>query len=474
LSRNLAIVSWAALLLWGLLPLASVLAQPDQIPIDYLAYARAADALAQGQSPYQTPAQDQAIWRLFHRVEADLLAAYARGEGPAAVQAGLTGPQQPGPYIYPPTLALLVWQIGLTPLLFVGGIVVAVLGFGLLWLRSTGAHSAWLWLIVASWDVLASANGGNVELILLSLTLLAAWALWHGRGILAAPPIALVLLIKPFYVLVFVAVALLWLVSDAPDRDRAGRGRGAASDRDAASHRGASAGHKAGPAREARLRTLVWAAALTLVLVGLEALRWGSSLRTETFEYLRHATDHLWLVRAPAEQTPMSAWNRTPLQALVSLGVPLGSAQIVSGGLWALTLGASLLAVRGRRLSFPLAFALALTLLYLGRPVGWGLIYVDLIVAPLLWPLLGRWWRVAMLGIVVVVGLTHWWALALALQGRGLPLLTIQPADFPWETMLVVPLAWLATLYAATAGRLASAHPTDLLSPPPPAIDPPA
>lgn len=420
--RGGAIVAWAALLLWGLLPLASVVAQTGQMPIDFLAYARAADALAQGQSPYQTAEQDQAIWRLFHRVEAELLAAHVRGEGPSAVQAGLAGPQQPGPYIYPPTLALLVWQLRLTPVLFVGGIVVAVLGFGLLWLRSTGAHPAWLGLIVGSWDVLASANGGNVELMLLGLALLAGWALWHGYGILAAPPIALVLLIKPFYVLAFVAMGLLWLVS-------------------------------AEPVRAARLRSLCWAAALALVLVALDALRWGDVLQAVTFDYLRHATDHLWLVLPPAEQTPMSAWNRTPLQALVSLGVPLAPAQVVAGGLWLLALIISLLMARGRSLSFPVAFALALTLLYLGRPVGWGLIYVDLVVAPLLWPLLGRWRRSVLLGIVVVIGLTHWWALAWTIEGRGLPLLTVQRADSPWETILVVPLAWLAALYAAWHAR---------------------
>jgi hypothetical protein len=418
LARSVSIVTWTALLLWGLLPLASVVAQPDRIPIDYLAYAQAADALARGDSPYQTPEQDQAIWRLFHRVEAGLLAAHARGEGPTVAQAALAGPQQPGPYIYPPTLALLVWQLQLTPLVFVGGIVVAVLGFGLLWLRSTGAHPAWLWLIVCSWDVLASATGGNVELILLGLTVLAAWALWRGHGVLAAPPIALVLLVKPFYALAFVAIGLLWLV-------------GAGSD------------------RSARLRSLTWAAVVALVLVLLDAVRWGDALRAETVEYLRHATEHLWLVLPLAEQTPMSAWNRTPLQVLVSLGMPLGGSQVVAGGLWVLALGASLLVTRGRRLTFPLAFALALTLLYLGRPVGWGLIYVDLVVAPLVWPLLGRWWRALLLAVIVIVNLTHWWALALTIEGRGLPLLTVQSADVPWETCLVVPLAWLAALYTA-------------------------
>jgi len=35
---------------------------------------------------------------------------------------------------------------------------------------------------------------------------------------------------------------------------------------------------------------------------------------------------------------------------------------------------------RGCRLSFEVAFALAFALLYLGRPMGWTLVYLDLVV----------------------------------------------------------------------------------------------
>jgi len=33
--------------------------------------------------------------------------------------------------------------------------------------------------------------------------------------------------------------------------------------------------------------------------------------------------------------------------------------------------------------------------------------------------------------------------------GAGLPLLTLQPAERPWETWLVLPVAWLLLLWAA-------------------------
>jgi hypothetical protein len=95
-------------------------------------------------------------------------------------------------------------------MLFVGAVDLAVVGFGLLWLRVTRA-SGWLGLIVGSWDVLASATGGNVELILLGLTLLAAWWLWSGHTAPAALPIAVVMLITPFYLLFFVAFGVLLL-----------------------------------------------------------------------------------------------------------------------------------------------------------------------------------------------------------------------------------------------------------------------
>ncbi len=42
-----------------------------------------------------------------------------------------------------------------------------------------------------------------------------------------------------------------------------------------------------------------------------------------------------------------------------------------------------------------------------------------------------------------------WAALVLTGLGDGLPLLTLQPADRPWETWLVLPVAWALAVWAA-------------------------
>ncbi len=144
----------------------------------------------------------------------------------------------------------------------------------------------------------------------------------------------------------------------------------------------------------------------------------------------------------------MSAWNRTPLQALIALGLPATPAQLVAGLVWLATLGASAWLVRGRRLSFAPAFALAFTLLYLGRPVGWTLVYLDLVVGVAAWPALPRASRALLLAGVVALLLSHWAALVLTGLSEGLPLLTLQPADRPWETWLVLPLAWALAVWA--------------------------
>jgi hypothetical protein len=59
---------------------------------------------------------------------------------------------------------------------------------------------------------------------------------------------------------------------------------------------------------------------------------------------------------------------------------------------------------------------------------------------------------------------SHWVALALTLQGVWLRLLTMQSAEFPWETWLVPILSWLVLMVAArqqseSASPLASPHP---------------
>jgi len=49
----------------------------------------------------------------------------------------------------------------------------------------------------------------------------------------------------------------------------------------------------------------------------------------------------------------------------------------------------------------------------------------------------------------VALLLSHWAALVATGLGAGLPLLTLQSADRPWETWLVLPAAWALVVWAA-------------------------
>ncbi len=140
----------------------------------------------------------------------------------------------------------------------------------------------------------------------------------------------------------------------------------------------------------------------------------------------------------------MSIWNRTALQGLVNAGLAAHTAQYVALGLWLMLLVITVRAVRNRRLDFPLIFALAFVLLYWGRPVGWGLIYLDIVVVVTVWPAIRtKWPGRLLLGAAVALAVSHWLALMLTLSGRWLRLFTLQSAEFPWETWLVIPACWL-------------------------------
>ncbi len=113
-------------------------------------------------------------------------------------------------------------------------------------------------LIVLSLDVLASLNGGNVALVLLFATLAAAKLMWDRHAPFAAPLIALVVLIRPFYALFFIVFGLLQLLSYSADV-------------------------------RSRLRPLVLMAAITVGLIGVEVYCWGAELRAETLRYVLQA-----------------------------------------------------------------------------------------------------------------------------------------------------------------------------------------
>ena len=385
---------WAALIGAGLLA-ATVRGRIE--PVDYQTYHRAAVALARGASPYQTPAQSRALWRSYHRLDAAIRAAHtlrAAGSDPSART-------PPGPYLYLPTLALLVWQLHLTAAPWEILDLACVAAFPLLWLRRARTSWWWLLLVAGSWDVWATYSGGNVEGMLLAAVL-----------------VAFVVLAKPFYVLFFIAFGVVLLLAG-------------------------------GEPRRATRRTLGAVSGLVLALLAGEVIRWGPALRGDAVRYLAYTLDAQWVVLPVTQQTPMSAWNRTPLQALIALGLPAAPAQLVAGLVWLAALAATAWLVRARRLPFALAFAVAFALLYLGRPVGWTLVYLDLVVCVAAWPSLPRAGRAVLLAGVLALLASHWAALVLTGLGDGLPLLTLQPADRPWETWLVLPAAWGIVLWAA-------------------------
>jgi len=402
-------------------------------PVDYRTYHRAAAALARGASPYQTPAQSLALWRSYHHLDAAIRAGHT-----LRVAGGDPLTQTPpGPYLYLPTLALLVWQVHLTAVPWELLDLACVVAFPLLLLRWARASWWWLLLVAGSWDVWATYSGGNVEGMLLTVTLLAARLLWPPRPLgraavpLAAVLVAFVVLAKPFYALFFVAFGVVLLLGT-------------------------------GAPRRATLRTLGAGAGLAALVIAGKVIRWGPALRADALHYLAHTLDAQWFVLPVAQQTPMSAWNRTPLQALIALGLPAAPAQVVAGLVWLAVLAASAWFVRGRRLSFAPAFALAFALLYLGRPVGWTLVDLDLVVGVAVWPALTRAGHALLLAGVVALLASHWAALVATGLGDGLPLLTLQPADWPWETWLVLPAAWALVLWATR--RLTSRDPATVPS----------
>ncbi len=81
------------------------------------------------------------------------------------------------------------------------------------------------------------------------------------------------------------------------------------------------------------------------------------------------------------------------------------------------------------------------------------------------WPALPRAGRAVLLVGVVALLLSHWAALVVTGLGDGLPLLTLQPADRPWETWVVLPLAWALVLWAVWP--LTSQDPAPVPSPDP-------
>lgn len=417
----LGIVPWLLLIAWYLLPTVAVIGQigrGDPPPADLATYLRAAGRLRAGVPLYSTPAEAQQIWLSIHALER---ASYLADERAAAIA------NIPGPYIYPPVLAIWLYWLDFSPAVCMIVLFLAVVSFSILWFYSARAgprgdvipySSWWLLLIIGSWPVLSLlTTSGNVEPVLLFVTLVAAWALWRGHALWGAPLIAFVVMVKPFYALFFVAFGLLMLAN--PEHNR-----------------------------WAMVGVLTRSAIVALIVIVVTVVMWGRALWLPTLHFMTNALEYHWFVLPIEQQTPLSIWNRTPLQGLVNWGVEPHLAQGLSLGLWVIALLVTLWACAGRRLTFPLTFALALVLYYWGRPIGWAFYFLEFVLVLAVWPLLWSWQRIIVLLAALALMASHWVALAWTLQGVWLRLVTMQSAEWPWETWLVLPAAWLVLIVA--------------------------
>jgi hypothetical protein len=409
-------LSWPWLLVtaWSALQIlvAHQLDHRQRGPIDFLTYQIAAEKVARGESPYASVADDLATWRVYHRLEEQL-------RDPDAPEPLV----RPGPYLYPPTLALLIAHTRIGPLGFAVVLVSSVVVFAWMWLNASALPGVWLLLAVLSWDVCAAMSGGNVELVLLAAMMAAARLLWSAQPLLATPFIAFALLVKPFYALFFATFLMILSVAHrSPRAPRPGQ--------------------------------LAGAGVVTLLLVGVEVYRWEGGLRAEALQFMSDALDHQWFVLPVDDQTPMSIWNRTPMQGLVNAGVSPSVALAASLVLWCALAAITVWRSWQQPVGFAMTFALAFVLLYLGRPVGWTLNYLELVVIGAVWPVASSRMRRALIVGAVIVMLSHWAALVLAAWRVNLWLFTLQTAELPWETWALVPLCWTLLVHHLSARRI--------------------
>ncbi|WP_157966403.1 hypothetical protein [Oceanibium sediminis] len=407
---------------WILLTLAlrAITLDAGELPVDYRTYALAAERLGQSGSPYPAAETVRGTWQAMHESALAVFRPDAAGPDAAGVVSG--------PYLYPPGLALVLQQTGLTGGQFLVLLAGATIGLCLGWWRLSGLRSA-VWLLPAcvSIDLIAVFMGGNVEILLIALSLLACRLLWARHPLAAAPVVAAVLLVKPQFALLFAAFACLGLCAT--------------------------------PGRRDFLRASVICAGAALVLIALDILRWPPAARADFLAYASAPAEFLYFALDDASQWPMRTWNRAPLQVFLNLGLPFGAAQAASIALYGLLLGISGLVLRGRALTFASAFALAYALLIVGRPITWALPMLSVFTLAAVWPALTRRGRVALVLVAAGVGLSHWVAFGLFVAGIWPGLLTLQTPALPWETLVILPGAWALVLLAARRQGVAARTP---------------
>ena len=384
-----------------------------ELPVDYRTYVIAEERLRTTGSPYVDPEIAQGIWRAMHQ---NAQAAFDPGR-----ESGEAVEIVSGPYLYPPSLAFLLNQTGLTPLQYLVVLALAVIALGVGWLKFLDDLSLfWLLGMACSIDLIAVFLGGNVEILLVALSLFACRLIWLGHGIFAGLLVGSVLVVKPQFALLFLAFGCLSVIGSSFQRGG--------------------------------LRACFGAAAVALVLMAAEAWRWPAPARGDFLSYLADPGVMQYFALSTEAQWPMNIWNRAPLQVLLELGLSFGTAQALSIGFYLLFLGASVFLLWGRTLHFSLLFALAYVLFLIGRPITWSMPLLAIFVLSAAWPEFSKVERRIATGVACLLGLAHWVAFALFAAGVWPGLLTLQVPWLPWETLLILPGAWGAAVLAARRG----------------------
>ena len=197
---------------------------------------------------------------------------------------------------------------------------------------------------------------------------------------------------------------------------------------------------------------------IVLLLTLLESLRWPEAARSDFLAYAADPLRFQYFALPLEAQWPMNIWNRAPLQVFLNMGLKFGVSQALSLALYALALGASLFLLRGRRIGFAIIFALAYVLFLVGRPITWSMPFLAIFTLTAAWPALTRTERRLGVFFAFLIGSTHWAAFLLFAAGVWPGLLTLQVPGFPWETLVVLFIAWATLIFSSrrTVGHVGS------------------
>lgn len=390
-----------------------------KLPVDYRTYSVAADLMRTSGSPYPGIDAAQDAWRSMH----DSLMAAFRPDEAATDEVEVVS----GPYLYPPSLALVIGQGEIAAVPYLVLLTFATVGICVGWLWLSGQPSIlWLLGMAGSADLSALFLLGNVEILLMTLSLVACLLIWRRRHLWASPLIAIVILVKPQFTLLFLAFGCIWLFNNSAAR--------------------------------AKVIDAIFMIALVILLVVLEVSRWPVTALLDFLNYARNPSSLQYFALTPEQQWPIDTWNRSPLQVLLTMGLPFQAAQVIVAFIYVVILGLSVVLLRHERASFAVLFSVSYIVFLVGRPITWTMPWLAIFTLTSVWPVVTASGRKLLTVSAILIGASHWVAFALFASGIWPGLLTLQFPAFPWETLIVLPAAWIVIVTCARSKPAPGMH----------------